>query len=1183
MKVHSSSTLMRNHVAGRPLAAQREVAVAYAADRSPLLFALDDTHGLTVTLSCGSSTTGWSQIDLSAQLAGQGGLGPTPSVQCFAVSQESGGSIWLVVAAGDTADGASKVFLTRKFSNGTAPTEWASFAQGLVPREVPADTAFTELVLGSADDGNGAPHIVGAAMTRGMMKHYQINPDPSDSTWTCDPLVLPQNATECLSAAAGNLPGLGRGVYALCRLGTLTSLTFTTLPEIVGGKPITQSRQLKLPAGFTVDSTMAMCPLSTANGQTELYLSGAGLFRYSLSAQQRSNQSGEQIADAKLFSGTSALVASGSVDGEGVDIWTLNEADLLVHLTGTASGDTYTWRSPAYLLTEATALAGFRAPAADGAVATAAAVGRSDGSLAVLVKDSTTDLWSPQTISVETRETVLELTTYTTRIVVTDDDGVTASSRTVHLRADSDVAALVNGQYYSLKRAVAKPVTTDPNGVITIVLETANLSAPVYTITFDTSRLDTAATTGTVTADAGADVRAGLRAIKDGTQIANAQRSDGKALFPNGADEKACAAAATGVQELLKVHDDLADPTRVRSARALAAAPHVRLGGGAPAMSAFGVRHSGTGVEVLRGEQALAAQAVLGNASFFDPGDLLAALRSGAESVGEWFINAVEDGYQFVVHLGDQVASFIFELASQAIAAVDWVLQHTLGITLEDIVAWLGYMFDWGDILKNHKVLAHILNLGLDHAVAQVAPMKKAVADAAATVRSKLVNDRLIVSQSDAIFADRARTGPPDPADTTQSAHSSWGAQQMTANGGSTSIAPVTLGDLNGVLAALTEREAQVFRNAADQFQTLIIEQFDDLTWAQILDEFLQIVGSGIINTIENVALTALDAVAVLVAVFKQMLNARWDIPVLTYVYEQIICGGDGSELTMLDLMCLLIAIPATVACKASTPDHRDMFTDATAAAVLRTTTWEGMLKALTTRPTRALETSRSASDEAPAEILAAAVMQLAAGTARTGACVFYFLREYGGPASKDTFNWTKIGFDWATWILGMVNLGLVTATTSDTTSARYVIDSLITSTQLLIRVKDTFLASWKAKTGADSPIKPILCYIEVGFGAAILIGTCVSIGLQSTQENPPAWTTRDVWNTQLAFKFIQNCMTGLYRILAFVPVLPDVPPQAKAAKEVGIATRGAMLIVRALASDTLAIVGVVNTVAEIY
>ena len=1197
MPVTASTTLMKNHVAGRPLPHQRALAVVYTKSRSPILVALDSQHRLTVTLPSGSSSTGWAQVDLSSQLAGQGGLGATPVVQCFAVSQDADGSIWLVLAAADAPGADSRVFLSRKLSNTSRESEWATITGGLVLRPVPAGSVFTKLVLGSADDDGSPPFIVGVATSSGMLHHYQLNPDQGDSSWTCLPLILPQNATKCVAATVGSLPSVGRGVYALCQLGSLVNLTFTTMPEMVDGKPITQSRELKLPASFTASTVADIASLPLPNGRTELYLSGDGLYRYSLDAQSQSNLSGEQIADAKLFTHTTQLTVSGDKDALGVDVWALNLADLLVHTHGSPSGtgDGYNWRTPLYVTTETTALATYRAPVRDNSVAAAVALGRSDGSLTLLTKANDTDLWQPHQVALGVRDTAVELDTYTTYIRVTDDDGIPVANRTVHLTADSNVSVLINGQHYTLK-GIAKPVTTNASGEITIVLETADLSAPVKTVTMDGASQQ---------ADAGADVKMKLRDHTDGAQIAKARRSDGTPLFPHGADDKACAAAAASIKKLMAVHDDLGNPARARQARELKAAPQQFV-----PMDAFGVWHPMEGgVEALHARVALDAQENLAGEVWAEPGDVLAALFSNAEAVGSWFVNGAQEGWKFVVSIGQKTVAFFFEVAAQAIAAIDWALRHTLGISLNDIVSWLGYLFNWSDILRNHKVIGHILELGFDHAVDQVVPMKQTVIDGASKIRAKLINDKLIVDQSNQMFKDRARKAPAGPADPGQTPEANWGNQQLSTNGHASTSAPVTLDDLTGVMSGLTQTEAQVFSNAAAQFQTRISDHFTDLTWGEILDEFLQIVGSAVIDTVENVALTVLDAVAVLVKMFKQLMTARWDVPVITYVYEQVICRGDGSQLTMLDLVALLLAIPATVVFKAVSPGHRNLFSEATAAAVLQATTWDGMIQALTHDPTPipapselghhlilaaeaqadsvAVEAQADVSTAAP-EIIAALPFLVLAALARSGAAVLYVLREANPEPVKTRYNAMKVGFDWATWAFGSINVGLVTAVTPAHTrnSARFGLDSAITVSQVLVRAKDSYLLWYKLEhpdpsdptglTGLDAPERPVLCYIETGFGVLIFIGACASLWLQ-VLETPPEGTSQGVWISMIELKFLQNCMTGAYRVLAFTPTLPD-----SWVKESLVLARGAMLGVRALASLGFAGVSIYNTVSDV-
>ena len=90
--------------------------------------------------------------------------------------------------------------------------------------------------------------------------------------------------------------------------------------------------------------------------------------------------------------------------------------------------------------------------------------------------------------------------------------------------------------------------------------------------------------------------------------------------------------------------------------------------------------------------------------------------------------------------------------------------------------------------------------------------------------------------------------------------------------------------------------------------QRYIIDQYQTLTINDILDRLLTIVGENVINTLENIVLTVFDIVKIVFKVIDGFLNTRWNIPVITYVYEKLICKGDGSQLSLLDAVSLLAA-----------------------------------------------------------------------------------------------------------------------------------------------------------------------------------------------------------------------------------------------------------------------------------
>jgi hypothetical protein len=1109
-------------------------------------------------------------VDLGVQLATVFG-GTTPAVQSFAMSQDADGSIWLVVAAASNRAAPSSLFVSGKLSSVPGASAWRGLT--FTQRPLPPGAVVASLEIGTADDTGQPPFVVAAAQELdGMMAHYQINPDPAGS-WSWYPLPLPQNATACLGVAMGTNEKLGRGVYALLQLETLRNVVFTTFPEDFGGHMVVSTIEMKLADGF---QPAAIASVVVENGNTELFVGGNGLYRYSVSAQETSNLPGTQIADATIFGGVTELLAVADPSRQSISVWGQNASDQLAHTVGTRATDDedYVWEPPVYQATEVTTFAAFRADVAGatpGLTTAALLVGKTDGSLAVLVQEPSTGLWQRQTVSVETADAALELKTYTTRLVVTDDSNVPWANQTVTLRPSVDCAALVNGEFYALRASVPKAAVTDPTGVLTIVLESPDLTAPTYEV-----MLNGASTTS----DPAAATKSKLRAITQGSQIATAVRSDGKQLFPDGADAQSCDAAATALAQLMQAHD------------ALPSAPAARLAGvGAtrrrptPALAvrrSVHVRLTADGAHLVSPvpQGAGAPQGTAGVADvdlWAAAGDLLAALESGAQAVTDFWIEEAEDGWRFVVDLGNRLIGFVFEVADQAIAAVNWVLKNTLGITLDDIVAWLGFVFNWGDILQNHRVIAHIVDLGLGQIVSGISDLKAKAGTAFDAVRSALGGGRIPVDTNAEPFSSQVRKGT-DPGPGAESPEAHWGSQQFRDNSARASVAPVTLASIEGLFSSLTEAEAQVVQDAISQIQSRVVDQFDQMSFAEMVELVGEIVGTVVIDTAENMIDTTLDAVGLLLPSVQALMSARWDIPVITWLYEEVICDGDGSKLSLLDLVALLAAIPSTVIAKVAT--GRNLFPDATAQAVLRATTWEDLLDALrspTAAHSRAPALATAATTSAD---VAAAALQLVAGATRTTSMAIFILREFGGfaDAIRNRLQLAKVSADWVTYVLSVTSLGVLGPQLQQ--NPRQKIDEMVSLLAILNPGKDSYLIWYSFKNNGEAcPIEDLLRYFDVVTGLGIVIAVCVSIGFEA-QEAPPSGINELTWKILMAYKFAQNCMTGLYNMCNFTQAVPfSANPQVKFW---GNAVRATTLAIRAYMSIARSTMQLIVGVADI-
>src|ERR1022692_2711892 len=857
------------------------------------------------------------------------------------------------------------------------------------------------------------------------------------------------------------------------------------------------------------------------DGRTELYAAGQGVYRWPVSAQVRSNLPGVLVAAAGSFAGVTELVAVEDTTTGHISVWGQDKRDVLMGISGARSTpDVVAWQPPLPVAPEVTAVAGYRVAAENGTSTAGLLLGTSSGGLRLAVQDPQSTLWQQQTVALRRVELAQTLSTYTTRVLVTDDDGNPSRGFTVNVQPGADCAVLINGAYYALKQSVAKPAVTDVNGVLTIVAETSDITAPTYTFTASTFSADGAtAATVTVPEDPGARAKETLRAVQNESDLTDARRCDGAPLFPTPPDPATAKAASTAIKQVMEVHDALA----AGRGPALTA----RSGAQRPA-PLFAVRYS-NGHCTLLGEAEAALVVPSAETSWFDvtPGDLLRALFG--ESEFTWWVDAT---WNFCVQIGEQFLQFLVNAVDKAIGVVDWVLRKTLGLSLDDLISWLGFIFSWGDIRRNHTVIAKLVEMTLDWTVPGPVQAKTQVSSGFDGVRKMINGGGIKPDMSNPVLADKTGKSP-DSSPSVQSAEGNWGSQQLSANAGDARPAASVLPSVEDLWSTLGKDELKVIEEAYASLQDLLLNHYQEHSFAELIELFLEIVATAVVDAAEKALLTLLDATALMAAVVRALLTARWDIPVLTYVYEQIICAGDGSKLTLLDLLSLLVAIPATIGVKLLT--KQNLFSDAQMKAITDAKNWDQLIQGLVTAPQELAGPDGRLTMADPA-LMAAASLEFIGMLSRLVSGIFFVLRELTdfSDGVKDIFNLGKIAADYFTYTMSIVSMFIVIAK-SPVRNARKNIDAVITTCSGIAPARDCFVIKFREEHGKEKAdiLANGLRGVETICGIAVTICAIVSLGLQAT-EPPPPDINIDAWRSVLAMKFIQNFSTGAYYTMAF-------------------------------------------------
>jgi hypothetical protein len=105
---------------------------------------------------------------------------------------------------------------------------------------------------------------------------------------------------------------------------------------------------------------------------------------------------------------------------------------------------------------------------------------------------------------------------------------------------------------------------------------------------------------------------------------------------------------------------------------------------------------------------------------------------------------------------------------------------------------------------------------------------------------------------------------------------------------------------------------SDAIKTAFQEIKSQTIDQFATLSATDIIKKLLAIIGDLLVNTVENILITAVDILETLAKGLLDAFTATISIPILSPLYKSI----TGNDLSMLDLVCLIIAIPATVVYK---------------------------------------------------------------------------------------------------------------------------------------------------------------------------------------------------------------------------------------------------------------------------
>ncbi|EHM00681.1 hypothetical protein HMPREF9946_02508 [Acetobacteraceae bacterium AT-5844] len=923
MKIEHSSELMTNQKHAVAMAPQARFRLAQTRQSHELIFSIGTDNIFYRTKEEPGSRAGWDLLDESSGLS-ERFAGQPVAAKLFDVSSNlSDGQLDLALAV--TVEGVDHLLLALDHPNNdedwSAPIDWVDIPFDAPPGGQPR-LSITGIYL--AQHGGESAIVVDILKDPEdplqIIERYFIDPSGTISgrRWNLHDLAVSLTAGSVSSVLGRKSGQMVDGIYTLGTLASTKELIYSQIRNPFGGNPLVS--RFPLPPGS--DGAEAAFALgANADGTTDLYIAAAGGLYYLAANEQRDLTKPELIVWHPLLRNVTALTAD--VNGREIVVWGLNELGQVFCLRNTVGQQKSAgaWSVPVPVLEDTLGVSTLINKHFGGSVILAHC---SDGRLVQLTEDPTTSLWAQREIVLPATAVsdVLTVTTYTTHIQISSDSNLPLSNEDVDLWASSPCQVYVNSSYHRLFVDTPVRVRTDANGTLTIIQQVDSIGVASYTLE---------AGGGSMTIDPMGRARDKLAKVQSGPDLDITIYNDRgeprplvKPDIPAGRKDD----TARGISQFLEVAKTLPPDGSARSAaRRFRALQGERRAG---QISIFGARFTPEGGTFFEGWDGAAKAGFSlrdGALSISRPGreveDVGEAIAVAAGDLFRWIRNAIDDVEEFFVTFEQNVATFFIRIAGtlyqifinclQDVANGINFLLEKIEVALHDLVAWLGFLFEWPDIVRTHRVLKTLFRCLVRHSFDQLATLRGEVTSAFRAIEKEIgawAHLTPIPSSANSVAAAAGELpGRNDP----QFNWSSYHLKDNAANGETSWQQSVpqssVLEKLLQELKATLEREEDVFRHAIEQLQTDVIDQLRSLPVTDILQRVVAIVLDALLETIENVIVTGIDIFAILVEGVLAMLEAPIEIPIISQAYRQ----ATGEPLTILDAACLVAAIPVTL------------------------------------------------------------------------------------------------------------------------------------------------------------------------------------------------------------------------------------------------------------------------------
>ncbi|KAF5964697.1 hypothetical protein FCOIX_13289 [Fusarium coicis] len=889
-KVTSSCELMDNAFPAGEVELKGDFFVTQDEAGENMIFSVDDDGALQLILR---NEMGDNVI---VHLSSKFGVAAHEAVTALAVNQDIDGTIHLVFAANQK-DGSSKLYVVEPMAPKRQDWNTTESLTGRLYSGEQWAINIREFLIGSSNDKKDSYPCFCMTFSHIDKKTedvWAVCVNPATRQWSRQKTFeLSTNAIKVLDKCPANIPFLS-GLFVLYEESDSVKLKF------VGFNPAKENPTLRTFPLPTPKGATALASFDSHSGFTDLLVSGTDGLSYRTAQQvfQVDKTPFTILSSDPAFHNPTQMQVAQTKDH--LSIWTLSPEKALSYqeFSVPEKGQLPAELSPVIPLLDKAGKDGRFACLRNPKLGQRLFFVDGTATIRVFEQSVESGMWQqPTEISIPHSDKMIEFSSHTILVTVEENDGTPMALEPILLSSSISVECLVNGAWIRTSPTDQKEVSTDASGQLTVIIRSEGLSTPLITLTSGTPGKKIFSG-GRLEIDPMQKLWSTIGKISSAQDLKNMKLPDGSSFVREGLSDKELEEAAKTLSHLHKVKSEMADD------------------------EANGIFDS-----IKQGFQTIAHRAWGAIKSISDK--IKEVVESGVNKVMEVVdiaVKKVKEAWNFVVEVKDKVWNIVLETASQVAAAMQTVLD-TVVKGWEYIKEKIGFIFNWGDIVKTKNMIANMTTQGillLADGTPYIEIKTHAFFD---KIRGKIKElkdsklppgfDDLKTGRNEEMRKKaREKHGAKDEINKTdkdtKTPQAQYGSYHLKHSRGGEGKQSTPFDRILDRLGDVMEEAGQLAARLWDNIKDLINLQGEvsiGTLYTKLGLELLE----DILDVVESMLMAFLGNISDLLVLIADKINETIKIPVLSALYRKV---SGGADLTLLDAISLVIAIPATIVFK---------------------------------------------------------------------------------------------------------------------------------------------------------------------------------------------------------------------------------------------------------------------------